>query len=498
MTNATRAAVRAAGLMSLVLAAACATVPPIDRYLLETEPTPVELKGAHGVLSHAQSAKILADLKARSPDTAIFDRHVAIEQTLAGTPLSVGNRATLLEDGPATYAAMLAAIRAARSSIHLEMYIFEGSEIGQEFGDALAARCKAGVKVRVIYDSVGSIDTPKEFFEGLKRSGVEVAEYNPVSPAGVLEKGIALDHRDHRKLVVVDGRVAFLGGINISKVYGPLKRGPAGSTPSGGGASASTSGGTGGSAAGAAKGAPQEGTLADRPPLDRPWRDTMVKLEGPVVAELQHAFLAQWAKVRKETPLTDPALFPHLAEVGHDVVRAMPGSPDDGIDPAYVALISAIESAETRVRITNAYFVPARELVEALERAARRGVDVQMILPSLSDNWIVLQAGHVHYEDLLEAGVKIYEREHRLLHAKTATVDGVWSTVGSTNLDWRSLQHNDELNAVVLGPEFAASMDAVFDKDRTHSTAITRESWAQRPLADRLKERAARCWSLFL
>jgi cardiolipin synthase len=490
MIHVKRAAVRAAALVLLAVAAACATVPPIDRYLLETEPTPVRLQGANGVLSREASAKVLADLKARSPDTAIFDHHVAIEQTLAGTPLSVGNRATLLADGPATYAATLAAIRAARSSIHMEMYIFEGGEVGHEFGDALVERHQAGVKVRLIYDSVGSIDTPKEFFDGLKQAGIEVAEFNPVSAAKVIEKGIELDHRDHRKLVVVDGRVAFLGGINISKVYGPLKRGPGGSTPSGG---SGTSGGTGGSA-----GASGAAGNADPPIQDRPWRDTQVKLEGPVVAELQRAFLGQWAKARKETPLADAVLYPKLSSAGHDVVRAMPGSPDDGIDPAYVALISAIENAQTEVRITNAYFVPARELLEALERAAKRGVDVQLILPSRTDNWLVMQAGHSYYEDLLEAGVKIYERKNRLLHAKTATVDGVWSTVGSTNLDWRSLQHNDELNAVVLGPDFAASMNAMFEKDRGLSTQITRESWAERPIVERLKEQAARCWALFL
>src|SRR5262249_6681221 len=147
---------------------------------------------------------------------------------------------------------------------------------------------------------------------------------------------------------------------------------------------------------------------------------------------------------------------------------------------------------------TNAYFVPARELLEALQRAARRGVDVEIILPGHSDNWVVLAAGRAYYEDLLEAGVKIYERRNRLLHAKTATVDGVWSTIGSTNLDCRSLQHNDEPNAVILGPDFAASMDAMFEKDRSLSTAITRDSWAERPIIDRLKEQAARSWALFL
>jgi len=260
--------------------------------------------------------------------------------------------------------------------------------------------------------------------------------------------------------------VAFLGGINISKVYG--------------------------------SGSSRPSRPADQPIKDRPWRDTQVELQGPVVAQLQHAFLEQWAKVRKEAPLTDAALYPQLSNVGKDVVRAMPGSPDDGVDPSYIALISAIEAAATQVRITNAYFVPARELLEALERAARRGVAVELILPGYSDNWLVTQAGHAYYEDLLEAGVKIYERKNRLLHAKTAVVDGVWSTIGSTNLDWRSLTHNDELNAVVLGPDFAAGMDAMFDKDRALSTPITRESWAERPITDRVKEQAARCWALLL
>ena len=471
----TRAARRAAGLVAVAIIAACASVPPIDRYLLKTQPTPVRVQAGGGILSHAQAAQVLADLKRRSPETAILDRHMAIEQKLAGTPLSIGNRATLLEDGPATYAAMLAAIRGARSSIHMEMYIFEGGDVGREFAQALVARRKAGVHVRLIYDAVGSIDTPKEFFKELERDGVEVAAFNPLTPAKLLEKGAALDHRDHRKLVIVDGRVAFVGGINISKVYGSRPRGPAGSTPSGG-------------SSGDAKEAVK----------DRPWRDTQVRLEGPVVAQLQRLFVEQWARVRKEPRLEEAALFPHLQSVGNEVVRAVAETPDDAVDAAYVALISAIESAETRVLITNAYFVPAPELLAALEGAARRGVDVELMLPGHSDNWLVLNAGRSYYEDLLEAGVKIREREDRLLHAKTATIDGVWSTVGSTNLDWRSLVHNDELNAVILSPDFAARMQAMFERDSAHSRAVTRESWAARPLTDRVKETAARIWARFL
>ena len=175
------------------------------------------------------------------------------------------------------------------------------------------------------------------------------------------------------------------------------------------------------------------------------------------------------------------------------MVRAVASSPrEDGApDTLYLALISAIESAETEVCITNAYFVPHPQLMEALAAAARRGVDVKIVLPGKTDNAMVFHAGRAHYQPLLDAGVKIFERKERLLHAKSAVIDGVWSTVGSTNLDWRSLAYNDELNAVVLGPEFAGKMKAIFEKDIANSEAITAQSWAKRPFMDRVKETAA-------
>ena len=474
---------------ALALAAACATVPDLDREILARPAAPVQVRGAHGVLSRDASAKVLEELRRRSPETSVLDRHAAIEQALAGTPLSIGNKATLLQDGPAAYASMLAAIRGARSSIHLEMYIFEAGDVGREFAAALAARRRAGVEVRVLYDSVGSKDTPREFFEDLRRQGVEVTEFNPVSPESLLQKGLALQHRDHRKLVVVDGRIAFLGGINISKTYGPAPRGPGGSGPGGpSGASAPSGGG----ASGGSRGEAAKAGDPDPPFKDRPWRDTQLRLEGPVVAQLQRLFLAQWARQRKEPPLARARYFPHLEPAGTEIVRAIAGSPDDGVDALYVALISAIDNAETEVRITNAYFVPARELRDALEAAARRGVDVRLVLPSRSDSWLVTQAARSYYDELLAAGVKIYEREGRILHAKTASIDGVWSTVGSTNLDWISLLHNDELNAVVLGPGFAAAMDRAFADDVAYSRAITLAQWRDRSILDRAREVAAR------
>jgi cardiolipin synthase len=454
--------------IAVAACAACASVEPIDRFMLASERAPVRMEGAGGSLSKAQSARVLASIRERSPETGILDRHLAVEQALAGSPLSVGNLAVPLVDGKETYAAMMQAIRGARHHVHMEMYIFEDDEVGYDFARALIERARAGVKVRLIYDSVGSLHTAKEFFRGLEQAGVEVAEFNPVKPGILLKGPVGMQARDHRKLLLVDGRIAFLGGINISRVYGSASV----SRPSG----------------------------ARNLPIDeRPWRDMEIRLEGPVVADLQHAFAAQWEKWKHEK-LPEAGLYPRLAPAGPHVVRAVASSPngDGGADALYLALISAIESAETEICITNAYFVPHPQLIAALAAAARRGVDVKLVLPGHSDSALVYHAGRAHYDPLLAAGVKIFERKARLLHAKSAVIDGVWSAVGSTNLDWRSLAYNDELNAIVLGPEFGARMKAIFDRDVAASEAITPEKWANRPFLDRVKETGAEAFSEML
>jgi cardiolipin synthase len=462
---------RATAVACMALLAACA-VPQIDRFMLQTER--VRLEGARGPLSHAQSEKILAALRAKSPDTAVFERHVAVEEALAGNPLTVGNKVVLLEDGPATYRSMLQAIRSARHHVHMEMYIFEDDEVGNEFVEAMAARRKAGVQVRLVYDAVGSIGTPRAFFERIAAQGIEVIEFNPVTPGTVLTQGLALQRRNHRKLTVVDGRVAFLGGINISGVNTP-------------GGMRAQRGGVSGSAG-----------ESNRPFNEQAWRDTQVRIEGPVVADFQKSFLRMWSRLGKQAPLEGKAYYPDASEAGPHLVRAVEGSPDDGANALYVTLISAIQSAESNVRITMAYFVPHEALLAALKESAGRGVKVQLLLPSRTDNWVVLHAGRSYYSELLDAGVRIHERNTRLLHSKTATVDDVWSTVGSTNLDWRSLVYNDEINAVVIGPEFASQMNAAFARDLANSTEITPASWRQRPIEDRLREIAARTWALLL
>ena len=184
--------------------------------------------------------------------------------------------------------------------------------------------------------------------------------------------------------------------------------------------------------------------------------------------------------------------------MGKQVVRAIGSSPDDPHSLIYATLLSAIASAETSVRITNAYFAPDPQLLTALEAAVKRGVDVKLILPGKTDSWLIFNAGRNYYDRLLRGGVKIYERRGVILHSKTALIDGVWATVGSTNLDWRSFLHNDEVNAVVLGSDFGRQVHAMFEKDLAESEEITLDAWRRRPLKHRVKELAARVWEYWL
>jgi len=358
---------------------------------------------------------------------------------------------------------MFAAIRAARDHINLESYIIEDDEIGRQFADLLLEQQRRGVQVNLIYDSFGGINTSKAFFDRLQEGGVNVLEFNPINPLDATAPW-QINNRDHRKLLVVDGQVAFIGGINISSVY---------------------SSGSGVRRAGKAT----ENKV--------PWRDTDLQIEGPAVGELQKLFIETWEKQHGK-PLAKKDYFPELTAQGKDIVRAIGSTPDDPYSLIYLTLISAIGNAEKQIFLTNAYFVPDPQLLKALTDAAGRGFAVTMILPGHSDSQIVFHAGRSHYSALLKAGVKIYERRGALLHSKTALIDDVWSCVGSTNLDWRSFLDNDEVNAVVLGHDFAQQMKTMIARDLEASEAITLENWEKRSLMLRIKEWGASLWQRLL
>lgn len=426
----------------------------------------VEFESARGVVSARHGDAILNNLKNKNGEIDILEKHLALEQAInADSPLVLDNKLVLLQDGPATYKAMFKAMRAAKDHINMETYIFEDDEVGRQFADLLLERQTAGIQVNLIYDSVGCINTPKEFFTRLSDAGISVLEFNPVNPFAVRKKKWLLNNRDHRKLLIVDGRVAFLGGINISESYSstPFSRSSRNK-----------------------KGKPQAG-----------WRDTHLQIEGPAVAKFQKLFLETWTK-QKGKPLPEKNYYPRLTKQGGEIVRAIGSSFSDPYSQIYFTLLSAISNAEQRVYLTNAYFVPDPKLLEALTSAAQRKVDVRLILPGHTDSWAVFHAGRSHYTDLLRAGVRIYERRGTVMHSKTAVIDGVWSTVGSTNLDWRSFLHNDELNAVALGRDFAQQMEVMFAQDLAESKRIDLAKWKRRPLRFRVQEWIARLGEYWL
>jgi len=447
----------------------CASLPDAKRENGRTARKKVEFEGAQGPVSAARSAAILDRLEGEDGASEVLEKHLAYEQAVnADSPLVLGNKLTLLKNGPATYQAMLAAIREARDHINLETYIFDDDEAGKEFADPLLERQAAGVQVNVIHDSVGAIMTPTSFFDRLRDGGINVLEFNPVNPLKGNKKGWLLNNRDHRRQLVIDGRIAFTGGVNISNTYS--------SAPSG-------------------KRVRKWLHLAANPTVG--WRDTHIQIEGPVVAEFQKLFLATWARQKGE-PLAARNYFPELKAEGNEIVRAIGSMPTDSQSLIYLTLMSAISHAQSEVHLTVAYFGPDPKLLGALTDAARRGVDVKLVLPSYSDSSAIFHLGRSYYTQLLRGGVGIHELCGAVMHAKTACIDGVWSTIGSTNLDSRSFLLNDEINAVILGRDFATQMEAMFAEDLTESEAIALKKWQRRSLMLRCKERVARVGAYWL
>ncbi|WP_081768800.1 cardiolipin synthase [Herbaspirillum sp. RV1423] len=449
---------------SLALAG-CGSLPRIVPDMGIQPAKTIQIKGGRGILSAEQSQAVLDKFKNAKQENLILEKHLAVEEAITGSPLVAGNKVTLLIDGPATYASMFSAIREARDHINMETYIFENDDTGKQFADLLIDKQKHGVQVNLMYDSVGTLNTPREFFQPLIDAGVQVLEFNPVNPA-LARKGWEVNQRDHRKLLIVDGTTAFVGGINISSVY--------------------------------SSGSFRKFRKKDDEGKDMaPWRDTQVRMDGPVAAEFQKMFIDTWEK-QHGPQLAARNYYPKIASKGGEIVRGIGSSPEDPYSVIYATFISAIQHAESLVYLTNAYFIPDPQLRAALKDAVKRGVDVRLMLPGKSDSALVLYASHSFYTELLEGGVRIYERQDALLHSKTALIDGVWSTIGSTNLDWRSFVYNQEINAVILGPQFGAQLQALFDRDLAASKEITLEAWKDRPISDRMKEFGAGLWARWL
>jgi cardiolipin synthase A/B len=444
-------------LLSALLLGACTSLPPRQPEATAA-PGRVQVQGAQGTLTPEARRETLRSVAAEGARER-FVNHLRTLTRSGDADLYRGNRTRLLVDGPATFGAMKAAIASARERVLLQSYIFEDSGVAAEVAELLLQRAAEGVAVAVIYDAVGSITTPIEFFQRLTDGGVRVCEFNPVNP--VRRPGHwGITHRDHRKLMVVDQSVAFTGGINISRVYGSgsgswRRRAPA-------------------SEPGAA--------------LDDGWRDTQIELRGPVVPAIARVFENTWREqgCRGEPPASSrPAAAP---EPGDRVVKVLASDPREEGNRIYSALLAAIDASQSQVRLTMAYFAPGADFVQALCDAAQRGVAVELVLPGRSDSTLALHAGRSYYTQLLQAGVQIHEMDQAVMHAKTAVIDGVFSTVGSSNLDWLSFVANNELNVIVLGEAFGSEMNALFERDRAASRPVTLDAWERRGPGSRLME----------
>jgi len=462
-----------AATLALAGCAAIPTIPEPPELHSGVAIQPIRIRGAHGPLSARETRRILARFAAQAPDAGAFDRHLAIEQAVASTPLYTGNRVRILRDGPQTFAAMFSAIRHARHYLYLEYFILQDVSYGGErLSDLLIARSHQGVRIDIIYDAIGSFSTPDEFFRRLEAAGIRVRKFNPIDPL----TAFTLNDRDHRKILVADGSTGIVGGVNLSTTYQSVA--PDGSSGSSG------SGSSGG----------QDPPAAKPEPL---WHDTDAQIEGPAVLQLKHLFEQHW---REEGGAADALVAdgPPIASQGDQVVRII-GSQGGALRPRYYAtLLAAIRSATSRVWITAAYFVPTRQERSALVRAARRGVDVRLLLPSRSDSKAALDVQHSYYTGLLRAGVKIYERDDGMLHSKTAVMDGVWSVVGSSNFDHRSVLFNDEVDAVIIGEKTGEQLEHYFLQDLKHARRINLETWRHRPFSDKVRGYFWRIWEQLL
>jgi cardiolipin synthase len=438
-----------------MLLSCCGTVTDVrallkERALYFTHP---QFSGPAGPLTREQGQEIIAKLEAHQKTPSdILQRHLAFAQAISDIPLTTGNKVILLKNSGETYPAMLAAIRGATNNINMEMYIFSDGPIGKMFADALIDRQHHGVQVNVSYDSLGSLGTSPAFFDRMRKAGIMVMQYRPVNPfAAPLHWEFG--HRDHRKMLVVDGRVAFTGGINISEVYASGLVSSRSRTP------------------------------------EQYWRDTDIEVRGPAVAEFQKLFIQQW-NYQRGPLLQVRGYSPPLAREGNQIVQVI-GSVPESFSLIYTTMISAIVNAETNVYITDAYFAPDHQMLHALEHAAQRGVEVRLLVPSKTDEPMIVSAARSHYADLLKAGVKVYEWQGEMLHAKTATIDGVWSTVGTSNLDWWSIARDNELNAVVLSHSFAVNMERMYFDDLSGAHQVTLEDWRHRGIGERMEELGA-------
>jgi cardiolipin synthase len=367
---------------------------------------------------------------------------------LLGPPLVAGNRAETLLNGDQIFPAMLSAIRAAKRTITFETYIYWSGAVGKEFADALSERARAGVRVHILIDWVGSQKMEEALLDQMRQSGVEIHKYHPLRWYTIDR----INNRTHRKLLVVDGVVGFTGGVGIADEWSGNAQDP-----------------------------------------DH-WRDTHYRIEGPAVAHMQAAFMDNWMKV-SGTVRDGEAYFPVIEANGPHTAQMFQSSSQGGAESMHLMYLLSVAAAKESIDLAMAYFVPDEIALEALVAALRRGVRVRIIMPGpITDANLVRRASRALWGSILEAGAELYEYEPTMYHCKVLVVDGLWVSVGSTNFDARSFRLNDEANLNIYDREFALRQIADFENDLKRSRRITYEEWANRPWTEKAWERL---WALF-
>jgi cardiolipin synthase len=358
-----------------------------------------------------------------------------------------GNRVELLFNGDQIFPAMLQAIRGAEKSITYAQYFVEDGAIAHEIAEAFAERCRAGVQVKILIDSLGGGSTPQDIRDLWKKSGCHLELFQRVKVYQFITPWELLDynHRSHRRILVVDGKIGFTGGHGLSDAW-----------------------------------------TGDGRTLDH-WRQTDVRVEGPIVQQLQAAFVESWRRTTGNV-LGDDSYFPALDLQGKAYAQIVKSSPLGGSFGTYLLFLLSITSAQKSIHIANPYFFPDDRIEEALINAVKRGVKVVVLTPEKGDHATTSSASHGGLGPFLLGGVEIYEYQPALMHTKAMVVDGIWATVGSANLDYRSLAINEELNLVVYGATFAQELEKSFQEDLKYSKKLTYEAWNARPFMDKILE----------
>jgi cardiolipin synthase A/B len=362
-------------------------------------------------------------------------------------PIVGGNRIELLFNGDETFPAMLREIRSAKSTITFAQYLYEEGAISYEFAQSFSERCRAGVRAHILIDNQGSQNIPDKIPAMMRDAGCHVEFFRRVEAQQVFLpwRLLKYNYRNHRRVLVIDGRVGFTGGYGISEAW------------------------TG------------DGRTEDH------WRETNARVEGPVVKYLQAAFTESWLEATG-TLLGGDGYFPRLEPRGKVSAQMVKSSPIGGSFQNYMLFLLSITSAKKSILITNSYFIPDDTMIDALLKAAARGVRVVVLVPGKIDHQITYRASRSNYGRMLLGGIQIFEYMASLMHAKTMVVDGVWATVGSTNFDNRSFALNEELNLTVYDSGIAQRLEEAFEQDLKYSRKITYEEWNSRGIGERIYE----------